>query len=241
MSPLKKSAVGLVLFAFVGAAALAWGQGGYVGEPTSDHDLSRLPAALTQLLDPHGTSIKDEVNGIPTILCQVWWAKSIAAQKEGPKSRDVLYGGLRPGALVGVLHFPSEGEDAIDQKLKAGFYTLRYAQLTPDDETQEASHGRFRDFLVVSPASADEHPDQVLSLDELQKLSRLASRSTKPAIFPLVPFNPAYKQMPVVLTDGMGNCLMQVSLPGNLSDGSKSQPLEFAVILLTPPKTTGES
>ena len=239
MSTAKKLVSRLCVLALVGSAVLGWSQSSFIGDPASEHALDRLPAALTQLLDTHGTSIKDEVNGVPTILCEVWWVKSLSTQAEDKKSRDTLYSGLRPGSLIGVLHFPSEGEDAADQKLKAGFYTLRYAQLKPTDETEEVSH--FRDFVMVSPVGADEHVDQVLSQEDLEKLSRLASRTAKPAIFPLVPFNPAYKQLPVVLTDGIGNCIVQVSLPGKSADGKQSQPLEFALILLTPPKESGVS
>lgn len=221
------------------SAVAAWGQGDFVGQPTSENALSTLPAALTQLLDPHGTSIKDEVNGVPTVMCEVWWVKSLTTQANSAKSRDVLYGSLRPGSLIGVLHFPAQGEDAGDQKLRPGFYTMRYAQLRESEDTDEISH--FRDFVLVSPVLEDKQVDQVLSPDELQKLSRMASRTSKPAIFPFVPSNPAYKKLPAVLTDGVGNCIMQVSLPGKGADGSQSQPVEFALILLTPEKESGVS
>ena len=116
---------------------------------------------------------------------------------------------------------------------------MRYARLPQSEDTEEVSH--YRDFVIVTPVGADHQIDRSLSMDELLKLSRLASHTKLPAIFSLMPINPAYKTYPLVLTDGVGNCIMQVSLPASVASGGAADHVKLAVVLLTPPKEDGGS
>ena len=53
-----------------------------------------------------------------SVACEIWF------RKDGP--------GLQPSALVGVLTFPKNTTDFRGQAIKAGSYTLRYAQMPSD-------------------------------------------------------------------------------------------------------------
>ena len=60
-----------------------------------------------------------------------------------------------------------------------------------------------------------------------------------PALTSLVPVNPAYKRLPAVVADEVGNCAVQVSL--RAGPGAASYDLEIALLVLTPPKEEGGS
>jgi hypothetical protein len=173
----------------------------------------------------------------------VWWAKAVASQQSSSTSPRVLYGSVKTGALVGVIHFVPESsddyrEDFRDQKLRPGYFTMRYAQMPEDPQHKDVNP--YRDFLLLSPVSVDREPAQVLSLNDLLRFSRLASRSAHPAIMSLVPVNTVYKTSPVVLTSDAGSCVFQSKL--HAAENGKPMPdLAFAVILVTPLKENGES
>ena len=130
-----------------------------------------------------------------------------------------------------------DAEDARDQKLKVGLYTMRYAQVPQDGNHMGVS--QYRDFLVVSPLAADTQLDKALSFDDLVALSRRATGTGHPAVMSLVSPNPAYKKLPAVVSDDQGNCSIQVNLHEKSSSGE--QVTALALLLVTPPKEQGGS
>ena len=220
----------------------AWGVEPYSIEPVTVQASAYLPASVVRGLDPQGSRLVTPINGLKTTVSEVWWAKSVPTHDNPSTSDGLFYGGLQVGGLVGVIHFladvnPDFREDFRDRKLRAGYYTMRYAQKPVDKEHKEVSP--YRDFLVLSPVSVDRDPDKVLAMDELLKWSRLATRSRHPAILSLVPPGKDYKNLPVLQTDDAGTCIMHVKLH---SQGEKSGPsLDLAIILITPRNENGES
>lgn len=209
-------------------------QGSFKIEPVRSP--ADLPPALLGLLDPQGTRLLDP-QGQP--VCDVWWRKVIPAQLAAPKQPRVLYGTLAPGALLGVLFFPTENEDSRDQKLKPGFYTMRYAQIA-DDESQ-SSVNSYVDAALLSPAEADTRYDQTLKLDELLRLSRRASGTKQPAVMNLVPVSEMYKRSPAVVADDQGSCTLQVRVHTQAAPESAQSELRLAILLVTPAKEVGGS
>jgi hypothetical protein len=100
-----------------------------------------------------------------TVVCEVWF------RKEGP--------GLQPSALVGVLRFPKNATDFRGQAIKAGSYTLRYAQMPGDGNHLGAAPTN--DFLLLVPLADD--PDATAQPDYagLMSLSAKAAGLNHPA------------------------------------------------------------
>ena len=225
------------------SALPAQGQEPYAIEPVVAKASAYLPKSVVEGLDQEGLRLVTDINGLKTTVCEVWWAKTVAGQENSPASRGILYGSVKVGALVGVIHFLPESsedyrEDFRDQKLRPGYFTMRYGQMPDDPKHKDVNPNR--DFLLLSPVSVDREPAQILSVDNLLRFSRLASRTPHPAIVSVVQVNAAYKTSPVVITDDAGGCILQSKLHVS-QNGKPLQDLAFAVILVTPSKEGGES
>jgi hypothetical protein len=197
-----------------------------------------VPAALADQLDPRGSRLVRNSNAGSTPIADVWWVKSAPAIKASGSAGDVLVNNLQVGTLVGLLQFLSkDAEDARDQKLKVGLYTMRYGQIPQDGNHMGAS--QYRDFLLLSPLAAETQLDKVLAFDDLVNLSRRSTGTGHPAVMSLVTPNPAYKKLPAVVSDDQGNCSIQASLHEKGPSGDQNTPL--ALLLVTPPKENGGS
>jgi hypothetical protein len=223
------------LVALTAFASLALAQAEFTLEQSPALSGLQVPGALADRLDPQGSRIihhKDTV-------CDVWWLKSLHGVPTASSQPDLLYGSLQPGALVGLLQFISpDAEDFRDQKLKPGLYTMRYAQIPQDGNHMGVSE--YRDFVLLSPLSADTQLDKVLAFDDAVNLSRKATGTGHPAVISLSPPNPAYKKLPALLQDDQGNCSLQVDLHEDAPAGSP-QDVKLAIILVTAPKESGGS
>ena len=99
-----------------------------------------VPAALADQLDAQGSRLVRNTNAGSTPIADVWWVKSAPAVKPTGSAGDLLVNNLQVGTLVGLLQFLSkDAEDARDQKLKIGLYTMRYAQIPQDGQHQDGS------------------------------------------------------------------------------------------------------
>lgn len=229
------------VFILLASGTMAWAQSDYVIQSSPSLAAVNLPTGLADRLEPQGSRLvyAPSTNGAKNPICDVWWVKSVPlAGKLAGSSPDVLYRGLQTGTLMGLLQFLSpNAEDSHDQKLKRGFYTMRYAQMPQD--SSHAGVSQYRDFVLLSPLSADTQLDQVLGLNDLVKLSSKASGTAHPAVMNLVPANPAYKQLPAVVADDLGNCSLQVKLRETSATGE--QEVAMAILLVTPPKEEGGS
>jgi hypothetical protein len=235
MTRQKWAAVILLIAAFWVCATRARAQAEFTLEQSPALSTLQIPSALADRLDPQGSRIVRHKDTI----CDVWWLKSLPAVPSTNSEPDLLYGSLRPGGLVGLLQFISpSAEDFRDQKLKPGLYTMRYAQIPQDGNHMGVSE--YRDFVLLSPLSADTQLDKTLSFDDLVNLSRKAAGTGHPAVISLAPPNPAYKKLPALLQDDQGNCSLQVDLHENPTSGTP-QDVKLAILLVTAPKESGGS
>jgi hypothetical protein len=234
-----------VLAGVVCLSAMTWAQSPFSIQPTTNEDSKSMPAGLLQLLDPNGTRLLASSNGLEGNAIEVWWRDGIPVASKASADSDLLYGKLQQGNLIGVLRFPPESssdyrEDFRDQKIRPGFYTMRYAQMPKDKEHKDVSP--YRDFVILSPINLDKDYTRVLPMDELLERSRIASRSEHPAVLSLVPVKTIYKDFPGLLADDTGRCVLQVKLHLNTSTvAGKRSELPLAIVLVTPEKDEGGS
>jgi hypothetical protein len=118
--------------------------------------------SVVRLLDPAGYRVT-LADG--TLACEVWFRKQVP--------------GLVSSTFVGVLSFPAASSDFRGQAIKAGHYTLRYAQMPGDGDHLGAAPTS--DFLLLSPLAEDLDPGAELSFEKLTKMSARASGTNHPA------------------------------------------------------------
>ena len=228
----------LVTSACIALAAGAQAQTEYSLEPAPPLASVRAPDGLVSLLDPQGSRLVHNVQGKKDPIADVWWVKSAPAIKPTDTAPDILVNNLAVGTLVGLLQFDSpDAEDARDQKIKPGLYTMRYGQIPQDGNHMGVS--QYRDFLLLSPVAADTQYDKVLSFNDLVNVSRKTTGTGHPAVFFVNPANPAYKKLPAVVADDQGNCSIQVDLHETGPSGPED--VQFELLLVTPPKESGGS
>ncbi|HEV3278242.1 MAG TPA: hypothetical protein VG860_15600 [Terriglobia bacterium] len=228
----------LLAVSLLALGSLSKAQADFTLEASPPLSSLNVPAALADRLQTTGSRLVRTAGGGNVPVCDIWWVKAAVAKKPGAKASGVLYGEIQTGALVGLLRFlTSDAEDSRDQKLKPGFYTMRYAQLPPD--SSEAGSSQYLDFLLLSAMGADSEVTKTLSFEEASRLSSRATGTGHPALMSLVPVNPAYKRLPAVVADDVGNCAVQVNLREESETGSRD--VELAILLLTPPKEQGGS
>jgi hypothetical protein len=188
-----------------------------------------LPQSISAAVDQHGTHVFTYLNGLESPICEIFWAKSVAAQDGTSRLSNVLYGALTPGALLGIIRFLEESredyrEDFHDQKLAPGYYTMRYAVLRD---------GESSDFVVLTPVSADRDAERVVASDELVRVSHTASGTEQPAVMKLVAIDKTAKEFPDVIMADDGSCILHVKLQLKPEKGGSSQELPLAIIVAT--------
>lgn len=196
-----------VIAAIIVSASAAWGAEPFSVEP-ADLNAADLPQSIGAALNGHGTRIFTYVNGLRMPVCEIFWAQAASTQPSKEGAARATYGNLVPGSMVGVIRFLTESsddyrEDFHDQKLKAGYYTMRYAVLTGEDA---------RDFLVLSPVTADRDPARLLVNDQLISQSKLASHTSQPAVLSLVTTEINANELPSLRMDESGTCILQDKL-----------------------------
>lgn len=227
---------GLSIVLGVVNSAWARAQVPYSMEPVELKASAQLPKALADALDPQGSVVFTSENGERMNICEIFWAKSVAEQNVPAGSSKLIYGNLKPGSFVGMIHFMPGADqeyrkDYKEQKLKAGYYTMRYGVLPAGIGEHGPEPG---DFVVLTPSALDRDSTRVLPSSELVRLSRVASHSKEPAVMSLVEVTTARKTFPEVITDYAGTCIMQVKLHSKPRKGETAQDLALAIVVLTP-------
>ncbi len=227
--------LGLILV----TSAAAWARVAepYSIEPVQLQSSPKLPRTLANALDTQGSVLFTSENGVRMNVCEVFWAKAVSGQDAPSKIGTLVYGNLKPGALVGVVHFLPEADqeyrkDSNDQKLKPDYYTMRYGILQSGTSPGGPEAG---EFVLLSPVSLDRDPMRVMPANELIRLSRFASHTRKPAVMNLIEVTTAPKNFPGVTTDYAGTCVMQVKL--HVKGGKRAsteQDLALAIVIMTP-------
>ncbi|HVO81099.1 MAG TPA: hypothetical protein VMT28_10230 [Terriglobales bacterium] len=210
---------------------LAWGSDSYVAELSPGDAFRAVPQILAPSLDPQGFRLVANIAGRKTAICDVWWSKQIPAQARSAAPQNLVYGALKTGAFLGVISYLADREDFQHHMVKAGMYTMRYAEL--DQNGSEQAISPYRDFAILSPIWADRAADDIVPLEELTKRSRFVSHDDGPAVLSLVPVNPAYKTVPWAVSDDRGFCTLQVRL--HQRTGTQEKDMPFAIVLVRPP------
>jgi len=217
------------------ATVPAWSAEPYSTEPAQLGAGGALPRELADKLDPQGFRLVTESNGLKMGICELFWAKAVTGQ-EHQAGLKAHYADFETGALVGVIRFLPEAdedfrEDNHDQKLKPGYYVMRYA-LLPTEE--------LRDVVLLSPANADGESGQTLALDEVKRRSRLASGTDDPAVLSLSPPESGTAESPRLRVDEQGTCIVQVELQVKLGK-APARGATLAMVVVTPRKDVGGS
>src|SRR5262249_7115062 len=117
--------------------------------------------------------------------------------------------GLKPGGFVGLLTFPTARGDFRGQTIKAGTYTLRYAQIPTDGSHLGASPTS--DFLLMLRPADDPDPAADLAWEKLTELSKNAALTNHPSPLNLADVS-AQKDFPALATNGLGHEVFFVKL-----------------------------
>lgn len=121
--------------------------------------------------------------------------------------------------------------DFHSQKLKPGYYTMRYAVLPAGTYANGPELG---DFVVLSAASADTDPTRVPPVEELMSLGKTVSGSNQAASIQLVSSDAKNKQATAVAENGRGIVTFQFRLHLTTNKGDLSAELALAMIVLSP-------
>jgi hypothetical protein len=188
-------------------AAPAWCDDAYSMKPATPRASAHLPQNLVNSLSPQGFRVYGEINDVRTLICEIFWARDISPSSAAPASA-LFYSSLKPGTLVGVIHFfiiERYVRDYRSQLIKPGYYTMRYAPMS------EGPNGGDLDFVLLSAVSVDRNPQQTPARDELVRRARLASRTRRPLMMSLAEIDND-QPFPSLTTDEEGTSVLQVKL-----------------------------
>jgi len=195
---------------------------------------SNLPVVLVNQLEPLGYRVfRKSEDGDKKLVCEIFWAKSIRTETASVDN-DVVYGKLKQGSLIGVVHFlivQKYVRDYRSQILNPGYYTMRYAVM-PKSGTWSGKQKEPRDFVLLTPLRADRNPAATLPVPELIHRSRLASPIHHPVAMSLVEVDPDEK-LPSLITDDEGTSTLQVNLAGAMAEGKSKEFEPLALVVIT--------
>ncbi len=153
----------------------------------ADHKLEKgiapadgAPAALKDAVAGQGIRVVNDA-GAPYL--EIWLNKALAGEPKAA-SGEILNPGIPEGSFLGLARFVAGGSDFRGQSIRPGFYSLRYALMPVDGNHVGAA--QYRDFTLMVPAALDPNPATALKFEEVLGLSRKASGTGHPAVFPMV-------------------------------------------------------
>jgi hypothetical protein len=160
-----------------------------------------LPDAYASVIDAKGY----RVTGPKGPWCEIWFRKAIPTGAK-PDDSTIVFP-FAQGTLLGVLRFPSGGNDRRGQPIKAGLYTMRYSNFRVDGAHQGAAPQR--DFALLSPIANDADPAALPDWMKLVEQSRTVGNA-HPAVFSLQP--PAGTSFPAVTKEGERDYVLNVKI-----------------------------
>jgi hypothetical protein len=165
---------------------------------------SIVPPAYASLLQKDGS----RVIGPSGPWAEVWFRSPLPA---GPKSGEeaVSYPTIPIGAVVGVVRFVGQGADRRGQTIKAGVYTLRFANYPMNGDHQGVAPQR--DFALLTPIADDPDPAAAPSFEQLVDMSRKASGTPHPAVLS-IEIPPADAKLPSVAKEGEKDWTLSVKI-----------------------------
>ena len=134
-------------------------------EPAGSPPADGVPEAVTAMLHGEGVRVKDPDG---KVVAEFWGRKS-AFEGDPVSGFGIRFTTIPEGALVGLAQFPDKGSDYREQHIPAGIYTLRYGLHPEDGDHMGAAPSR--DFVLLTPASADTEASKNYGFDDLVELS----------------------------------------------------------------------
>ncbi len=138
---------------------------------------AELAPAIAATLQEKGHRVIAGADG--KVWCEVWFVKT-APKGPATSEADVTWKTIIPFSLVGAIRFPAQANDRRGQQIKAGVYTLRYANYPVNGDHLGVAPQR--DFLVMSHAAADLTPGPMAKFEDLIAVSRKVSGAAHPAV-----------------------------------------------------------
>jgi hypothetical protein len=205
----------MLLLAFVPAVAA----------PEDDHKVEAI-GALTEPSVAEAVRGALEAKGWRVLaggkrVGEVWLRREIATGRADIPG--ALFGQIPEGTLIGVIHFAAAATDFRGQAIKPGYYTLRYALILNDGNHLGVSESR--DFVLLAPVAQDKDPAAQMKVEDLVKLSRLASGSSHPSPWFLAPATSS-DGLPKVIKTEHEHIILEFKL------NTKSGPLAIGLTLI---------
>lgn len=227
--------IGLAAMILSVSGMLAWAGEPYSIEPVRISS-APLPKSIVDGLDPKGVLLFTYNNGLKEPICEIFWAKMTSAVAVAHSPTNDGYASIRQGALIGVIHLLREAtedyyEDFHNQKLKPGYYTMRYAVLPAGIGENGPQPG---DFAVLSAIRLDPDPARILSLDDMVRLGKLVSRGDEAARMQLVQVENSKNPLPEITTDDAGAGTLHFKLHLTQQNGVPVREFESALLVVTP-------
>ena len=164
-----------------------------------------------------------QVTGPNGVLCEVWLRKAVPTAATPTQDKEIAFGQIAEGTLLGAIRFPSGGVDYRGTGIKPGVYTLRYA-LIPEDGNHLGAAPPQRDFLLLGPAAGDTNPATV-TRDQTLDLSRAVTGMRHPTVWSLSPSTAA--ALPAMTHQDDPDCWM-LNFP-LIFEGGKTVPAALVV------------
>ena len=131
------------------------------------------------------------------LLCDIWLCKQWPIKSGFEPTAEILYP-FEEGELIGAVRYHRKGGDFRDQEIEPGIYTLRYALQPVDGDHVGTSDTR--DFVLLSPAKDDQHPDP-LDEQDLIDMSVEASGTSHPALLSMLAVREKAGDLPTLRHD----------------------------------------
>jgi hypothetical protein len=179
---------------------------------------SSVAEPVRSALDAKGLKVIGETG---KAICEVWFRKEVpTAKREVP---GAMFAQIPEGTLVGVIHFAEAAQDFRGQKIKEGFYTMRYALILEDGNHQGVS--ATKDFVLLCPVSQDKDPTVTMTPEQTIKLSRTAAGSAHPSPWSMVPVSDS-KTLPKAIKNEQEHVILEVNV------NTKSGPMAIGLIVV---------
>jgi hypothetical protein len=202
----------------------------------------RLPAAdkykLEVLKEPAPADVSGKVReslaaeGIRIVdskgepFVDVWLRKSVRTVEEKAEP-GIQLGFLEEGTLLGVARFHKKSSDFKGQNYKAGIYTCRYGWQPRDGDHLGVTPTR--DFILLSPAKADQNLEPMPTKD-IVKLSSEVAGSKHPAVLHVLRFNEGGEKLPRLVEDeDLGHWILECEIP---SEAKEKKPARFRLVIV---------
>ena len=137
---------------------------------------SDVAPAIAGMLDKSGTKIAGPGG---QVYCEIWF-RSTPPPAAHNSELSVTWNTIAHGSFIGVIHFPAKAADRRGQVINPGVYTMRFSYYPANGNHQGVAPQR--DFLVLSPAAADQDAGPVAKFETLMDMSRKASGTPHPAV-----------------------------------------------------------